>query len=284
MQVIGRSTIMVYDSVHDHIVNDSSDQVKSAGLPISADEGHPVSSYRDLLKKVAALSYHNSRFQILFRGQTQDYKRKERIQSSLYPSIFRHPDRNRGELPDAIEISYKTLNHAEELLKERMQNQDIYRNQIVRWAALQHYEVCATPLLDLTGSLQTALTFATVNRDDGWLYVFGFPHLNGAVSVSVDSGTQLVNLTQVCPPEALRPHFQQGFLASDYPLPTNYSTHSASGMAPNNFSCRLLTKFRLENCESWKAEGFSPLPPTVLFPNDVDEWHPIMEDIKAEIE
>ena len=38
------------------------------GLPIAAGDGHLVTSYFELLEKVASLTYFNSRFKLLFRG------------------------------------------------------------------------------------------------------------------------------------------------------------------------------------------------------------------------
>ena len=63
------------------------------GLPIAARDGHRVPSYFELLEKVAALNYYNSRFRLLFRGQTKDFKFNMRgelgVHSCLYPSILR---------------------------------------------------------------------------------------------------------------------------------------------------------------------------------------------------
>src|SRR5437667_8777920 len=89
-------------------------------------------------------------------------------------------------------------------------------------ALLQHYQVVATPLLDVTHSLQTALSFALAdNRDEVYLFALAVPQLTGPISVSIESMTQVVDLTQVCPPAALRPHFQSGLLISDYPVIDN---------------------------------------------------------------
>lgn len=162
---------------------------------------------------------------------------------------------------------------------------DIHRNQYVRWAIIQHYEICPTPLLDLTQSLQSALSFAIGDgRKEGYLFVLAFPHLTGPVSVSVESMTQTIDLTQLCPPEALRPHFQSGVLVGDFPsFESLETTHGGEGMIGNNFSCRLLTKFHLANCASWRAEGFTSTPQAILFPNDRDRWFSALRAIKSEL-
>lgn len=146
-------------------------------------------------------------------------------------------------------------------------------------------EVCATPLLDLTGSLHVALTFAISETcTDGFLYVFGLPHLTGPITVSLESMTQLIDLSKICPPEVSRPHFQSAFLAADYP--TAVYTGDLVKRAPRleaNFACRLLTKFHLRNLNKWVGSKFSPVSIEILFPNQRDQWYPILADVKENI-
>ena len=258
------------------------------GLLLSAGPGHMVTSYRELLKKVAALTYYNSRFRILFRGQASDYRLMPKgdrgMRSSLYPSILRSSSDKGREKARVLDDRFRTLFAAEHRLKERLSVQEIHRNRIVRWAMLQHYEVCPTPLLDVTQSLQPALSFALLgNRDDGFLFALAFPHLTGPVSVSIESMTQVVDLRQVCPPEALRPHFQRASLVGDYPaVDSREASHGGRGLVGNNFACRLLTKFKLTNCRAWANEGFSPTPQDILFPNSDDEWFSVLSSIKQQ--
>ena len=88
MKPIGIDPIMAFDENTDHIVR--CDQV---GLPLAARPGHRVTSYRDLLRKIAELQYHNPRFTLLFRGQSLDHKSivndREAIHSNLFPSLLR---------------------------------------------------------------------------------------------------------------------------------------------------------------------------------------------------
>jgi hypothetical protein len=254
-----------------------------AGLPIAAKTGHSVRSYFELLRKVAALNFHNPRFRLLYRGQPQDFKKdKDGIHSSLYPSILRSP---KDAPKDAayLDKQFERLHQAERLLDQKLQDRWFSQNQIVRWAILQHYEVCSTPLLDLTLSLQTALSFAVPEGStNGFLYVFAFPQIAGSVSISIESMTQVIDLCHLCPPVALRPHFQSGFLAGDYPsYSSREETHGKKGMLGNNFACRLLAKFELQDCANWNAEGFTRTPDSVLFPNSADEWYSATQAIKA---
>jgi len=285
METITNNTIMVFDAGHNEIVNSASDSVATPGFVLSNRDGRVVSSYVELLTKVASLSYHNLRFQLLFRGQKTEYKMGDNANTSdLYPSILRQFVPRKDERNKTLEHEFGLLKNAEQLLIEQIPRRDLIENQILRWAILQHYEVCKTPLLDVSASLQSAFTFAIGVRGEGWLYVLAFPQLTGGVSVSVESKTQVINLSQICPPKALRPHFQQGLLASDYPeIRSQEQSHGQRGMRGNNFSARLLTKFKLQNCHAWSSEGFTPTPDELLFPNAIDPWYNLTQRVRDKL-
>src|SRR5690349_15719701 len=87
MKTITRNVIMAYDDTHETLVNST---VSNPGLVMSRRDGHLVTSYFELLTKVANLSYYNPRFQLLFRGQSKDYPMSDKATSSnLLPSILR---------------------------------------------------------------------------------------------------------------------------------------------------------------------------------------------------
>ena len=226
---------------------------------------------------MAVLSASNPRFQLLFRGQKKDYKMKEDSEiSNLYPSIFRNLPLLADEIKAELNSRYRKLYDADEYLNKQFKDSRLLRNKIVRWAVLQHYEVCPTPLLDITGSIQTALSFAIDENDTGWIYVFGFPQLSGGVSVSIESQTQVIDLSQLCPPHSLRPHFQSGYLVSEYPeIDKPELSHSGLARVSNNFSCRLITKLKLEDCQRWGEQGFTRTPETILYPNNIDFMYPV---------
>ena len=256
------------------------------GLTLAATPGHPVSSYFDLLEKVAALSYGNSRFRLLFRGQRRDHfldiRGEQGDRANIYPSILRPvPGQARA---DILDRRFRRLQEAEARLIGALPEVGMLSLRVVRWAVLQHYEVCDTPLLDVTTSLQCALSFACADgsNPEGFLYVLAVPHLTGPVSISTESMTQAIDLSQVCPPQALRPHFQSGILLGDYPEYTDRNqTGRQIGFVDNDFACRLLTKFQLLDIPNWHLEGFRPTEKRILFPNDRDRWFPVMENIKA---
>jgi hypothetical protein len=260
-----------------------------AGLPISCKPGHVVTSYAELIEKVAALNFYNPSLHMFFRGQRKDYQNYtpdgKPVRSNLYPSILRSLPVEKSERAGLIRERLTTLERADALVKDRLQVGYIHRHMLVRWSLLQHYEVCQTPLLDLTDSLEVALTFAVSNaNDDAYLYVFGLPHQTGPISISIDSMTQVVDLSKLCPPEVSRPHFQSAFLAADYP--TAVYPEDLVQKAPlveANFSCRLLTKFRLESLSDWIGGEFSPLPRSILFPNERDKWFQVLDEIRVEV-
>ncbi len=94
----------------------------------------------------------------------------------------------------------------------------IRRQQLVRWAILQHYEVCETPLLDVSQSARIAASFASqAGTAECFFYVLGVPNISGAITASAEASLTVLRLSSVCPPEAVRPHLQEGFLLSEYP-------------------------------------------------------------------
>lgn len=259
---------------------------KCKGLVLASQKPHIVKEYRELLSKIAALSFGNSRYKLLFRGQSKDYRLAldgtVGGRSNLWPSILR-PSSSR-ERESLLDQRFRKLEKAEMKLIELFPSiPEIQRMRIVRWAILQHYEICPTPLLDVTLSLQIALSFAigSQHADEGFLYVFAVPLLNGPISVSTESMTQVIDLAQICPPDALRPHFQSGILLSDYPEYTGREqTHKGRGGIENDFGCRLLAKFRLVNISAWRDEGFQPTHPAILFPDAIDKWADALRTLK----
>jgi hypothetical protein len=284
MKPLAVDSLMVFQNDLAAIANASAPDVATPGLQLSARPGHEVQSYLSLLKKIAALSYYNPRFRLLFRGQAEDYvvntKGEPGTHSSLYPAILRSTGgRNRSA---SLHERFEALAIAEEKLKKALVTRDVHRDRLVRWAILQHYEVVPTPLLDVTQSLQAALSFALMDdRDEGYLFVLAVPQLTGPISVSIESETQVIDLAQTCPPEALRPHFQSGMLVGDYPvIDSVQSSHGGKGMIGNNFACRLIGKFKLVDCRNWPSEGFVATSRDLLFPDTIDVWCSALSDIR----
>ena len=175
--------------------------------------GSRVASYMELAGKIAELQFRNRDYVFLFRGQARDHQNTNGL-SVLQPSIFR---RQAGNFDPVLPDRYNKLRQAELTLVERFREADfigfdeLSRYKVLRWAILQHYEVCETPLLDVTQSLRIAASFASDENDTdkAFLYVLGVPNISGAISASAEAGIQSIRLSGICPPRAMRPHLHE---------------------------------------------------------------------------
>ena len=144
----------------------------------------PVSSFRQLMDYVARLSYLNKDNLLFFRGQGFDYTNKAGA-STLYPSIYSGERVSRDEL----DIRFNILKSASRRLSDSLKTEkiegfkDVKRRKYIQWSILQHYEVCPTPLLDLTHSLRVACSFAFHSKNDNnpFVFVLGLPYLTNRV-------------------------------------------------------------------------------------------------------
>ena len=214
----------------------------------------------------------NRNYEMFYRGQQFEYHDKNG-KSTVYPSICRpsfNDDGTRKMLIRRQEIAerYDVLNKCISLYKAGTHHLD-------EWyiALFQHYEVCPTPLIDITQSLRIAATIALNNSFTGYLYVFGLPYPHGSISHYIDQEITLVKLQNVCPVDAYRPRYQEGFLVGKYPIrPTKE--------AGDNLARRMVAKFKLDNSEEkfWDKH-FQPMPQEVMFP-EIDEMKTKLEDIK----
>jgi FRG domain len=196
-----------------------------------------------------------------FRGQKGDYRNRSG-NTALKPSLFRAANgSNPG--PSVLMRRFDVLKKADARLgrmyttrgfagRERLQ-----RQQILRWSILQHYEICPTPLLDVTQSLRIAASFASDGEDrEAFVFVLGVPNLSGAITASAEAGIQVVRLSSVCPPAAVRPHIQEGYLLGEYPEMTGYDQKQHYAHWEIDFGRRLIAKFRFNPQTFWKNDAF----------------------------
>jgi hypothetical protein len=241
----------------------------SKGQAIRRSPGFPVRTFQDLVHCVAELSAANPRVYPLFRGQNRDYLNSAGG-SMLYPSLFRLPPGKERLSRTVIKQRFRFLSKAIAAVRSRVQIhpwQSPLSVHLEFWVALlQHYQLAATPLIDLTQSLRLAATFALsdsngwATRDSGYLFVLGLPNAPACLAPMVDEQMLLVRLQSVCPPRALRPHFQEGFLVGRWPL-------SIAKLKGDNAAYRLIGKYRLLNPHGyfWNT-AFSPLPRAAVYP------------------
>jgi hypothetical protein len=281
MHTIGTSQLW---SFSDH----SQRIAKLDNTTIRKSKGHRVKSFLDLAKKISALQFKNPDHVLLFRGQDFDHKNLAN-NASLKPALFR-PE-TIGAPPPAewiLQQRFDRLARAEKLLSEEFSNRDLEgadrlrRHRILRWTILQHYEVCATPLLDVTHSLRIAASFASLSRArQAWLYVVGVPNLSGAITASAEAGLQIVRLASVCPPNALRPHIQEGYLLGEYPDMPELQQKQHYASAEIDFGRRLIAKFRFSPATFWSDATFPMVAPLALYPDKHDQLLSIATRIKA---
>jgi len=226
----------------------------------------PVQTYKDLVHEIAVISSRNPELNIFFRGQRTEHKIRGRG-SSLYPPIFRK-GRSNVRVKDVLEARYNTLKETAKKLKNAFKRHGwadlstLKKFPEVCWAILQHYEICDTPLLDITSSLRVACSFALRKADkSGFLYVIGLPHTNGSISYYADEEQIILRLLSICPANALRPYFQNGYLVGTFP-----TTEVSARTAKLDVQRRLVAKFNIPKEDFWD-DNFTAVPELALFPD-----------------
>jgi hypothetical protein len=100
--------------------------------------------------------------------------------------------------------------------------------------------------------------------------VLGVPNLSGAITASAEAGLQIVRLSSVCPPTALRPHIQEGYLLGEYPEMAGYDQKQHYPHFEIDFGRRLIAKFRFNLKSFWKNDAFPKVKRPALYPNQND--------------
>jgi hypothetical protein len=224
-----------------------------------------IDNYRDLVEQIARLSYANRNQLVFFRGQDKDYQSKAGG-STLYPAIYRSDNLLRAEL----EVRFRQLESAGRVLIELFDKykiegaRDVSRKRYVQWSILQHYEVVPTPLLDITHSLRVACSFAQLASTDPtcYVYVLGFPYPTNRISINSEEDLVNIRLLSICPPDALRPYFQEGYMAGTADVTANFETKTEL-----DFRNRLMAKFALPRAKNFWNAGFEATPRTALYPS-----------------
>ena len=275
METIGKGELWSYFGGHDDPRPLTNGEVRN-------NAATPVRNYLDLARKVATLQYLNRNFVLVFRGQASDHKNRNH-NTSLQPSLMRPlANPKGGVLPPTtaeFEKRFQRLRQAEAGLLEAfnarklMGRELLTRQRILRWTILQHYEICATPLLDVSHSLRIAASFASLKGgDEAFLFVLGLPNLSGAITASAEAGLQIVRLASVCPPQAVRPHIQEGYLLGEYPGLDGVEQAALFRNYEVDFGRRLVAKFRFNPTTFWDGSpGFPRVPKEALYPDSADD-------------
>ena len=247
--------------------------VKNFNSEIIASDAYEVNRYSELVKIIAKITFNNPEINIYYRGQKGDHKSSTN-KTEIIPTLHRGEVKSRKDKFKVLDVA------TDELVKSfRLEKIEGYKKvsdfPIVAWSILQHYEVCATPLLDVTDNLLVACSFALNSNEDGYLYLLGLPHSNGSVTYSTEQELFNIKLNSICPPDALRPYYQNGYLIGNFPdYPVKFSKSS------HDFSKRLVAKFKLNRDKFWD-ESFRQIPNSALFPNeDKSKLKSIIDNIK----
>lgn len=239
-----------------------------------------VPSYPELVREVANLSYQNKDHLFFYRGQDFDYLNKAGS-STYYPTIYRQDILTSQE----IRARFDMLALAEQLLADAFDQEeldgrhDVRRKSYIAWSILQHYGVCDTPLLDLTHSLRVAATFAQYNNpnEQGVIAIFGMPYMTNRITYNSEHDLVIVRLLSICPPLALRPYFQEGYLGGTLDITRDYTNKSEL-----DFNNRLVAKFAIPNDKSFWGKDFEKIPDDLLFPRN-DRMATICDEVKRRV-
>ncbi len=235
---------------------------------VRASFGFGVTSFRQLVSLVAELGYNNRSMNLLFRGQTEDHRNRDG-RSNIYPSIHRPKSGQTRLVQKTLDERLEALHEAVVALREQRHDfggsgPGLYLHDEFQVALLQHHNLRKTPLVDASHSLRVAASFALPDDDstEGWLFVLGMPHPQGSISHFIDEDIVLVKLQNVCPPEALRPHYQEGYLLGRL-------SPAVTKDRGDNAAYRLVGKYLLQNADgAFWDEDFKPIPKTALLPPD----------------
>ena len=226
-----------------------------------------VSTFYDLIMEIAELSYKNPDVMLFYRGQNNNYT-KTNI-ATLYPTIYRATNKSN------INFDFKVLNEAAVKLIDALKADDridseelkeIKKIKLLQYSILQHYEVCKTPLLDLTQSIKVACSFAILNNKNniGYIYVLGLPYINGRISVDSEEYITNVRLLSISSSAAKRPFFQEGYLVQ-----TEFTSDIENNIKMDelDFNRRLLAIYKFKNDQHFWGEEI-PISENALYPND----------------
>ena len=231
---------------------------------VASHEAFPVATFRKLVEQTAKLSFKNKDYLIFYRGQSEDHKNKAQ-KSTFYPSIYRGEYLTKEDLRNRF-IDLKTKG---KVLSRLFQDhnidghKEITQRKQLQYSVLQHYEVCPTPYLDITQSLRVACSFATMDKTKKHVYVyaFGLPYITNRISTNSEHDLINIRLLSICPPAALRPYFQEGYLVGTDNITDKYESKSEL-----DFNNRLFAKFIIPNNNNFWGNGFSPIPKEALQP------------------
>lgn len=238
---------------------------------VRASKGHPTKSYEEAVAIAAHLASEHRGSMLFFRGQTADHRDAD-DRTNLYSTLFRSPKGKVALRAEELEIRGRALDaRVEAILRYRKElglPGRSHRHLETAIALIQHYGLAPTPLLDVTLSLRVAASFALPSREAerGVVYVLALPYPTASISHFTDQDMVLVRLSAICPYDAKRPHFQEGWLVGKYPI-VNASSPTVLKERKDNAAGRLVAKLSLDNRHGrFFGPGFPRIPESALLP------------------
>lgn len=216
-----------------------------------------ITNYWSLVELVAQIAALNPGYELLYRGQSREYRGPRERNHVLWPSLWRNSQRRPAfdercrflkETDSRLLRSCLSYRYQDKRVIEKMKS-----SPVARWALIQHYGIAETPLLDLTRSLQIACAFALEKTDVGYLYILGLPYQHEMFMTDNLAGLINVSLLGVTPYDAKRPLAQDGYLAGQNDWWRLYAS-SEEGYSESrkvDFADRIVIVFRLEDRDNF---------------------------------
>jgi hypothetical protein len=227
-----------------------------------------VETYDELVRYNAQILHYNRNITIFYRGQNEERKFENKTQ--LLPSIFR---KFAGQKNLQLKERFSTLNEKSALLRKKVSLRKpslagtalLNKFPEIAWSILQHYQVCATPVLDISHSLHVACSFAFDNNagSSGMIYALGMPWANDAIGYNTYEELFNIRLLSICPPQAQRPFFQEGYLTGHFPF---HKMDDPKRIEQFDLARRLIAKFQIPIADSFWGDDFKPVPHAKLYP------------------
>lgn len=245
------------------------------GDSVARSEPYPVERYNELVGIVAELSYLNRESLLAYRGQARDFLNKAQA-SSLYPSLYRKNVLSKARLGRdfALLDELSTILVEETRKIDRKAGDELRKRRSLQQAILQHYQVCETPLLDLSQSLRAACSFAQRSAEPGFpgtgfpapgervfVYALALPFPTGGISIDFREEILSVRMLSACPALARRPCFQDALLAGTADTSDNYEDKNEL-----DFNRRLVAKFSIPAGDEFWEQGPGRIDDALLYP------------------
>jgi uncharacterized protein YutE (UPF0331/DUF86 family) len=109
------------------------------------------------------------------------------------------------------------------------------------------------------------------------VYIFGFPYITNRISINSEHDIVNIRLLSISPPDALRPYFQEGYLAGTTDITFDYDQKTDL-----DFRNRLIMKFKIPNNTTFWGKEFHRIPDRLLFPRG-DKILKLCNPLKAAI-